>query len=142
MLRECRPVLFIEMMCDEFNRATLTLLDSFGYAAAWILAPFMYPPEKVLREIPMELLFSGVNIIAVKKERSHELNVPNQLFPINVANKQFSYNAMNLTVYKEVNGELKKVTLAQPDCKNRVFPTKMREYWRALIDPSTGRYYE
>ena len=85
MLKNCLPVLFVEMLCEDLNKSILTLLDGIGYAMSWIIGPVVTHDEVLEHFIAGEefpwmdfkMVYGGANIVAIPKARKDEFKSEN-----------------------------------------------------------------
>lgn len=97
-MTECHPVLVLEFICTELNKSMMTLLDSLGYAMAWLISPFIENP-RIYQDYPVDFIYGDVNVVAVPKSYAdvlYDLDFAGTLLPIDLSKP--GYDVLNATV--------------------------------------------
>jgi FkbM family methyltransferase len=156
MLRECRPVLFLEANCRPLLRSLVALLDHLGYGVAWMYAPLVDPPPHQLHgvaysapEYPFDsdhwqdAVFGGPNVLAVPTPTAAEVfaSLPGELFPIDYASGKVDVEDYKIKycLGREEEGMCSFFRMHDDHggsgntCGGIDIPLFAREYWRALL---------
>lgn len=147
MLRECKPILFIEMMCAPLNKSILSLLDSLGYVSAWVIQALLR--DQILFSLPPEsrkwIYYAGTNIISVPRENADILNnlVSQKILHVIPGIKEgLNYSVADMGIYiSEINGDYSFLCTQGWVSNCAALPEDLVNLWKDLKDPETGLGY-
>lgn len=168
LLSRCRPILYLEILCEALSRPILTLLDSLGYASAWVITGNSEGPDFIYFSVLFRSLTSGTNIAAVPKHRAESLATGAStlkvlindtsgdifvemangyaFFPIDVTAKLFTLRDQQIFLTSKPRNDRRNVVAARQDLYGdgqcQLISQTDIDSWRSLVNPATLSLYE